>query len=283
MSARIAQWGTEAQRRRYLPGLASGELLAASAWSETGAGASKKKLATTAERTPAGWVLDGAKSFTTGAGLADVYLVLAQTEEVEDNSTSYGSAGQSFFLVDSSVEGVVADLGLDLVGMRASATGFVQLRQARVPHDALFGPIGEARKVIASVRESGVTLGAVASGVAQAAYDAAMAQASKRGLGDAQAIRHRLVDLRVQVEAARAIVERAGRRDAADPGMTTLYSKLFASATAEQVCMQAARLLGSGGFVAAHPVNRYLRDARAVALMGPTDELCRELVSQAWL
>jgi alkylation response protein AidB-like acyl-CoA dehydrogenase len=283
VAARVSEWGTAAQKAAVLPRLMTGEWLAASAWSEAGAGADKRRLATTGRRAPdGGWIVDGGKTFVTGAGLADVYLVLATTSEAEDSASTYGSSGQSFFLVEAATAGVVCDTKLDLAGMRGSATGFVSLMGCRVPDGAQLGPLGAATRVIAGVREHGMTLGAVSVGVAQRAFDVTYAHAARRGLLVHQAVRHRLVDLRTQIEAARALVLCAGRRDGAEPGMTTLHSKLFASATGELVVAECQRLLGSAGFVREHPINRLARDARAVGLMGPTNDLCRELVSTPW-
>ena len=122
----------------------------------------------------------------------------------------------------------------------------------------------------------------MAVGIAQAALDSARQHAERRGLLAHQAVRHRLVEMATQVEASRAIVERAGRRSASDPGTTTLFSKLFASTTAENVVAAVGRMLGSAGYVETHPLNRYGHDVRAVALMGPTNDLCKELVSLPW-
>jgi alkylation response protein AidB-like acyl-CoA dehydrogenase len=286
VSSRIVEQGSPAQHRTLLPKLASGEWLAASAWSETGAGANKKNLATRGTRTrDSGWSLHGAKAFTTSAGLADVYLVLAQTGPdaapgAED--TGYGAAGQTFFLVRGDNPGLVPDTSMRLAGMRGSATGFVDLHDCRVTDADRLGAEGVAASVIARVRESGATLGAVAVGLAQAALDSAHEHVRKRGLHVHQSVQYRLVDLATQVESARALVERAGRRESADPGTTTLHSKLFASAAADLVVTEVERILSSAGYVEGHPVNRYGRDARAVALMGPTNDLCRELVSISW-
>ncbi|MEV4504762.1 acyl-CoA dehydrogenase family protein [Streptomyces klenkii] len=282
VSARIGEWGSPAQQERYLPLLASGEWLAASAWSESGAGADKRNLSTTAERRDDGWRLNGAKTFTTGAGIARIYLVLAQSARPSDTHTTYGSDGQTFFLVEADTPGLVADTGMDLVGMRASATGFVELNDCGVGEDAVLGPIGKAASIIAGVRESGATLGAVSAGIAASAYRLARAHAERRGSAGQQAVRHRLVDLAARAEAAAAIVERAGRKDGAEPGITTLYSKLIASTIAEEVCQEALRLLGSAGFLRGHQLNKLARDARAVGHMGPTNDLCRDLVSAGW-
>lgn len=282
VTARIVEWGTPAQRDRYLP-LLAGPWLAASAWSESGAGADKRHLSTAAVPTAAGWRLTGAKTFTTGAGLADVYLVLAQTGQPSATSSGYGSRGQTFFLVESGRPGMVAHTGMDLTGMRASATGFLELRDCEVGDGAVLGPLGRAPEVIAGVRHSGATLGAVGVGIAQTAYELALTHAQRRGLTDQQAVRHRLVDLAAQLETARAVVDSAGRRDTGHPDLTTLYSKLSASQLAEQVCQEALRLLGSAGFLRGHPLAKLSRDVRAVALMGPTNDLCRELAAATFL
>lgn len=284
VSARIAEWGSEAQRAELLPPLADGTWLAASAWSEKGAGAAKLRMGTTGVRTPDGWLLNGEKSFTTGASIADLYLVLAQTDDAPAQQEGvYGGTGQTFFLVRGDNPGLVPELSLDLVGMRGSATGFVSLRDCVVRAEDRLGEVGCAAAVIASVRESGVTLGAVAVGVAQAAVGIALAHVNRRGLDRSESVRHRLVELITQVEAARAIVVRAGQRCSADPGRTTLQSKLFASTVAEQVCLEVGRLLGSAGYLADAGLNPLLADVRAVALMGPTNDLCRDLVAESGL
>ncbi len=285
VSMRIAEKGTAHQREQILPRLASGAWLAASAWSESGAGADKKNLSSTGRRTDDGWLLNGAKSFTTSAGLADIYLVLVQTSTPGQSAaqdTTYGAVGQTFFLITSDNPGLVPDTSLSLVGMRGSATGFVSLHDCHVTDADRLGPLGTAAETIAGVRETGATLGAVAVGIAQAAFEAALAHANRRGLLAHQAVRHRLVDMATRIEAARALVARAGYRDSDAPGTTTLHSKLFASQVAESVCATAQRMLSSAGYVTSHPLNRYGRDARAVALMGPTNDLCRELVSTPW-
>ncbi|MEV7770847.1 acyl-CoA dehydrogenase family protein [Kitasatospora sp. NPDC086791] len=285
VSARIDEWGDEAQQARLLPALAKGDLLAASGWSEPGVGAAKKRLNTTAQRLPDGrWRLDGAKSFTTSAGVAGLYLILARTSDsVDESSSGYGSDGQTFFLVPAGDEGLRPDLSLDLIGMRGSATGFVSLHGCVVGDEDRLGPVGEATRIIATVRRTGATLGAVSLGIAAALLDLTVEQIKRRRQPPDGVTCFRLVDLATRIEATRAVIDRAGRRDAADPGLATLHSKLFATETAEQVGVEVARLLGSAGYVVANRINGLMADARAVAHMGPTNDLCRELVSATWL
>jgi alkylation response protein AidB-like acyl-CoA dehydrogenase len=281
--SRIVEWGTAEQQWRLLPKLASGDWLAASAWSESNAGADKKALSTTASQRPdSSWTISGGKAFTTGAGLADIYLVLAQTTRYADDTSSYGAFGQSFFVIPAETPGIKPDTSLDLIGMRSSATGFVELRDCVVAAEAQLGPRDEAHRVIAEVKRSGATLGAVSVGIAESAWDLAFGVSQRKGLLAQQAARHRLVDLRSRIEAARGIVERAGQRDSEEPGALTLQSKIFASQTAEEVIQELARLLGSTGYLSTNPINRMYRDAKAVALMGPTNDLSRELVSLSW-
>jgi alkylation response protein AidB-like acyl-CoA dehydrogenase len=286
VSARITEQGTPEQRARLLPRLADGSLLAASAWSEPGAGAAKRHLSSTGMRRHDGsWQLDGAKSFTTGAGLADLYLVLVRTGAAptdDDGGGGYGAPGQTFFLVAADNPGIRPRLGLDLIGMRGSATGLVGLEQCAVPDADRLGATDGAQRIIAQVRETGATLGAVSVGIAQAALDIAVCHANRHDLLTVPMFRHRLTELATRLESARALVDRAGARTAPNPGLTTLYSKLYASSAAEEICLDVARLLGSAGYQAGEGLTRLLADARGVALMGPTNDLCRELAAASW-
>ncbi|OKK14264.1 acyl-CoA dehydrogenase [Streptomyces sp. CB00455] len=284
VSARIAEWGTEEQRHRLLPPMADGSVLAASAWSENGSGAAKQNLASTGTRRADGrWLLRGSKTFTTGAAVADLYLVLVTTGAPGPAvRAAYGAAGQTFFLVGADNPGLVPDLGLDLAGMRGSATGLLALDGCVVGDEDRLGPEGHAASIIAGVRESGATLGAVSAGIAQAAFDLAVTHARSRGLLEMATVRHRLTGLATRLETVRAVVERAGARTAADPGLATLHSKLHATAAAEEICLDVARMLGSAGYRDGGAAGRLLADARGVGLMGPTNDLCRELVALQW-
>ena len=206
VAARISEWGSAQQKSAVLPRLASGQWLAASAWSETGAGAAKHRLATTAHQAPGGWIIDGAKTFVTGAEAAGIFLVLATTSRDPAPAATYGAAGQSFFLVPADAPGLVRERGPDLVGMCDSATGLVSLDRCAVADDALLGPLGEAARIIASVRQHGTTLGAVAVGLAQHAYELARAHGERTGQLRHDGVRQRLVGIRTRLEAARALV-----------------------------------------------------------------------------
>ncbi|WP_338054074.1 acyl-CoA dehydrogenase family protein [Streptomyces spiramenti] len=285
VTARIAEWGAPEQQERLLPGLADGSLLAASAWSEPNAGAAKQNVSSAGVlREDGTWVLNGAKSFATGAGVADLYLVLVRTRTGSEESVRghYGAPDQSFFLVEAGNPGLRPDTGPVLAGMRGSATGLIELVECAVPDRDRVGPLGHAAEIIAGVRRTGATLGAVALGIAQEAVQVAEEHAERRGLLELDTVRHRLVELWVQLEAVRAVVALAGARTSSDPGSTTLRSKLFATESAERICSEVARMVSSAGYVADHPVVRMLADVRGVAMMGPTSDLCRTLLAAEW-
>ncbi|MFJ3338678.1 acyl-CoA dehydrogenase family protein [Streptomyces sp. NPDC086766] len=284
VALRIAVWGTPAQKAGLLPRLADGSWLAASAWSE---GASRPGIrhadSTAVQGGDGHWTLQGVKAFTTAACLADLYLVLVHTPPPTTAAGTGPREPRTFFLLPSSTPGLYPELSLDLAGMRGSATGVVSLRRCSAPDACRLGPPGDAQAIIAEGRATGATLGAVAVGIAQAAMDYAVQHATHSGLLARQLVRHRLTDLATRLEAARGIVERAGACTAPRPELTTLHSKLFASTTAEELCLEAARLLGSSGYQSGAVLPRLLADARGVSLMGPSNELCRQLLALSWL
>jgi alkylation response protein AidB-like acyl-CoA dehydrogenase len=279
--SRILEWGTEKQKQLYLPLLASGEWMAASAWSESGAGAGKQNLSTVGTFDGGRWSISGAKTFTTGAGLADLYLVLVQTGESNKDSV-YGSSGQTFFLIETT-QGITANSNLNLAGMRGSSTGFIELLQCSVPADQMLGALGSAPKVINGIRECGLTLGAVSVGIAQAAYQLAKEHIHKRKLAENKLIQYQLAELHMLIEAARSIVDKVASRTAHDLKILAYQSKIFASEISEKVCREAQQLLGGTGYMRGQAIERLCRDARAVALMGPVNQLAREIVGSELL
>ncbi|MHC0430261.1 acyl-CoA dehydrogenase family protein [Streptomyces sp. O3] len=295
----IAEWGSRAQRESLLPALADGGQLAASAWSETLADTARTgPRGSAVRRDDGGWTLDGGRAFTAGAHIADVYLVLAATAEGAAEGAGEGpgggpgegagtgdgpgAQGRTFFLVGADNPGVAVRSSPDLAGMRGSATGLVTLRHCQVPDADRLGPRHGAHRAIAGLRGSGVTLGAVSVGLARAALDLAVGYANRHDLLTGAAFRHRLGDLATRLESARAIVDRAGAGLSPDPELTALYCKVFASTAAEEICLDVARIVGEAGYLAGDVLTRLLADARGVALLGPTNDLCREVLAESW-
>lgn len=278
--SRILEWGSAKQRTEYLPKLANGQWLAASAWSETGAGANKQNISTIAERkADGGWVIEGVKSFTTGAGLADLYLVLVQTGTGDPDSL-YGNSGQSFFLIETT-QGITSDSDTNLSGMRGSSTGFIHLHRCEVPSEQLIGPLGGAPTVINGIRECGLTLGSISLGISEAAYALALEQVLARGQRGNPLLQSALSELHMQLEAVRALVEKVAAKEGGDRLSQIAYqSKIFASESSERIVREAQQIIGGSGYVRGKKIERLLRDARAVSLMGPVNRLAREIIGR---
>ncbi|TSB32758.1 acyl-CoA dehydrogenase [Streptomyces benahoarensis] len=277
--SRIIAYGSEEQRKRFLTAVARDGRIFASSWSEPGADAAKQKIATTAVRqADGGWELNGAKTFTTGAGVADLYLVLARTGEEDATPGNYGRLDQGIFVVDSTRPGFTVDGVLDLSGMRRSATGLIRLDgYLTEAGDALIHS-RETPVVIGHPHTLGLTLGAVALGIAEEAHDTAIDIGRRRSLLDNPLYRHHVFELGSRLAAIRGVVESATRTHGDRTGHA-LTAKVFASETAEVICRGAQELAGSTAFSRNHSLNRLSQDARALTLMGPPNYLCRELVA----
>lgn len=277
--SRIIGYGSEEQRERLLTAVARDGRVFASSWSEPGADAAKQKISTRAIRRPGGgWELDGAKTFTTGAGVADLYLVLAQTGEEEAAQASYGRSNQDIFVVDSTLPGFVVEEVLDLSGMRRSATGLIRLSGYMAEASDVLTHSGATPDVIGYPHTLGLTLGSVALGIAEEAHDIAVDMGRRRMLLDNPLYRHHIFEVGSQLAAIRGVVRSATeeRGDRTGPALT---AKVFGSETAEAICRTAQGLSGSAAFLRLHALNRLAQDARALTLMGPPNYLCRELVA----
>ncbi|MDT9701775.1 acyl-CoA dehydrogenase family protein [Streptomyces sp. P17] len=277
--SRIISYGSDEQRKRLLTAVARDGRIFASSWSEPGTDAAKQKISTSAtRRAEGGWELDGAKTFTTGAGVADLYLVLARTGEDEGAQGSYGRSNQGIFVVDSSRPGFVVEGVLDLSGMRRSATGLIRLSGYMAEAGDVLTHSRETPEAIGYPHTLGLTLGAVALGIAEEAHDIAVEVGRRRKLLDSPLYRHHIFELGSQLAAVRGVVQSAteARGDRTGPALT---AKVFGSETAEAICRTAQGLAGSAAFSRDHALNRLSQDARALTLMGPPNYLCRELVA----
>ncbi|MDL2082237.1 acyl-CoA dehydrogenase family protein [Streptomyces sp. GXMU-J15] len=277
--SRIIAYGSDEQRRRFLTAVARDGRIFASSWSEPGTDAAKQNISTTAtSRADGGWELDGAKTFTTGAGVADLYLVLARTGEEEGAQGSYGRTNQGIFVVDSARPGFAVEGILDLSGMRRSATGLIRLSGYQAEAGDVLTRSRVTPDAIGHPHTLGLTLGAVALGVAEEAHDIAVEVGRRRMLLDSPLYRHHIFELGSQLAAVRGVVESTTgeRGDRTSPALT---AKVFGSETAETICRTAQGMAGSAAFSRNHPLNRLAQDARAITLMGPPNYLCRELVT----
>jgi hypothetical protein len=266
----IQRWGSKAQKERYLPAMARGEVLGALALSEPEAGSDAKSVQTTAvlsgEAAGDAWVLDGRKKWTTFGQLAGLFLVLAQAD-----------GKPTAFLVERDTPGVTVRPLAGITGTRASMLAEIFFDGCRVPKENLIGRPGFGLSaVISAALEHGrysVAWGSV--GVGQACLDASRAYAAGRKqfgvpIADHQLIRRMLTNMIVEVRAARLLCLRAGwLRDAGGPGASgeIMVAKYYASTMATRAASDAVQIHGANGCSEEYPVGRYLRDSRVLEII----------------
>ena len=283
----IVRFGTAEQKRRHCPRLASGEhLLGSFALSEPDAGSDPGAMRTTARRDGGGWVIDGNKQWITGATYAGVLLVWARTGAPETKTR-----GISCFLVERGAAGMRIGRPEDKLGIRGSNTVPIVFDGCRVGHDALFGEEGGGFKIAMAALDGGrIGISAQAVGIARAALDESIAFARERcafgaPIAEHQAIRFKLADMHVQIEAAHLLAMRAaslkqqGRPYAREAAM----AKLWSSEMAVRVCNDAVQIHGGYGYTRELPAERHLRDARVTTLYEGTSEIQRLVIARSAL
>ncbi len=278
----IFVFGNEAQRRAWLPGLASGEILGAWGLTEPEAGSDAGATKTTATRSGDGWVLRGSKNFTTHASVGGVAVLTARTSPGKDHR------GISAFIVPLDAAGVVRGKKEDKVGMRISDTASLLLEDCRLGADALLGNEGDGFHQAMEVLDGGrISIAAMSVGIARGAFEAAVGYARQRRqfgrpIADFQAVRVKLADMATAIAAARLLTERAGEvKDAG--GKTTLLSsqaKLFASETAVRVSEDAVQIHGGYGYIKDYPVEKFWRDSKLCTIGEGTSEIQRLVIAR---
>ena len=274
LSWTLLRWGTPAQRERWAPRLASGELLGAFCLSEPGAGSDAAAITTRAVRTDKGWVLDGVKKWTTGGQRADLYLVFARIE------SSIGA-----FLVPRDSPGVTVTPIPEILGTRASMLAEISFAGVELDGEALLGPSGfTAGMVLTGTLDLGrYSVAAGSVGIIQACLDACAAYTGARHVGgrplrDLQLIQAKLTDMVTDVRAARLLLSDAGRlKDAGDSAtiMATWVAKYFASTAAARHASEAVQIHGANGCGPDYPVARYYRDAKVMEIIEGSNEIQR--------
>ena len=278
----ILYFGTEEQKRKYIPKLASGEFLGAFALTEANAGSDASSLQTVAVRKGAHYVLNGTKRFITNAGYADVYTVMASTDR------SKGVHGVTSFLVDKDTPGLKIGKKEDKMGLNGSATCELIFEDALVPVENRLGEEGQGFKVAMSLLDGGrIGIGAQALGIAQAAFDAALAYTSERvqfkqPIGNFQGIQFMLADMATQIEAARLLVyQAASLRMAGLPySKQASMAKMFASDTAVRVTTDAVQIFGGYGYCREYKVERFMRDAKITQIYEGTNQIQRIVIAK---
>jgi len=278
----IVAFGTEAQKRRHVTRLTSGEAVAgAFALSEPQAGSDASALETRAERRGDGWVLDGAKQWITSGDRAGVLVVWARTGGA-------GAGGLSAFIVEGGTPGLQVGRHEDKMGLRGSSTVPLQFEDCRLPGDALLGEEGQGFRLAMVALDGGrIGIASQACGVARASLSAAVRYTRERKafgkpVAEFQAVRFMLANIQTELAAAELLTLRAARLKETGSNFTREASmaKVFASEMANRAADKAVQLHGGYGYIDEFPVERYLRDARVQTIYEGTSEIQRMVIAR---
>jgi len=284
-SNHIFKMGTDEQRKKYLPRLASGEWIGCWSLTEPEAGSDAAGTRTTATIEGDQWVINGAKTFTTNAHYADVCVAMAVTDR------SGAQHGISAFVVEKGTPGFRAGKKENKLGLRASATGEVIFSECRLPASQLLGKMGNGFVDSLKILDGGrISIAALSIGMAQGAYDAALKYSKVRKqfgrpISEFQAIQHKLVDMATELEASRLLTYRAGAMLDAGQRVTkeSAMAKLFASEAAVRIANEAVQIHGGYGFIKDYPVEKFYRDVKLCTLGEGTSEIQRLVIARQLL
>jgi alkylation response protein AidB-like acyl-CoA dehydrogenase len=278
----IVRFGTEAQKKRYLPGLCDGSIIGAHGMSEPGSGSDAFGLATTARKAGDEWILDGSKTFVTNAPESDVFVIFATTDR------QLGFAGLCAFLVERGAPGLSVGRPFSKMGLRSSHMSEVSLAECRVPSDALLGAAGSGMAIFnASMRwERGLIL-ASAVGTMRRQLERSLEYAQAREqfgqpIGSFQAVAHRLVEMRLRLETSRLMLYRfAALLDSNAGGdLDAALTKLHLSESLIQSSLDVLQVHGAYGYVTEAGIERDIRDALGSRIYSGTPEMQRNLVAR---
>jgi len=278
----VFRYGTDAQRRAYLPDMCRGTILGAFALTESVSGSDAASLQTTARPCGEHYLLNGTKLFVTNGSRAGVVIVFAST------NLTHGRKGITAFLVQPSFDGFRVGKREDKIGLRASDTVELVLEDCRVPMENRIGEEGQGLQIAMAALASGrAAIAAQAVGIAQACLEASIRYAKERHqfgcpIGRFQAIQWKLANMATEIEGARLLTLRAAALKDRDLPFAAESSKakLFASEMAGRVALESVQIHGGYGYIQDFPVERYLRDARVLTLYEGTSEIHRLIISR---
>lgn len=278
----ILKFGTEEQKERFLPRLASGEWIGGFALTEPQAGSDASNLKTRARRDGDQYVIDGAKQFITSGKNGQMIIVFAVTDP------DAGKKGITAFIVPTDTPGYEVIRVEEKLGLHASDTCQIAFNAMRIPAELKLGEEGEGYRIALANLEGGrIGIAAQSIGMAQAAFEAARDYARERKafgkpISDHQAVAFRLADMATQIEAARQLVwHAAALREAGIPCLSEAsMAKLFASEIVERVCSDAIQIHGGYGYMSDYPVERIYRDARICQIYEGTSDVQRLVIAR---
>ncbi|MFZ5648235.1 MAG: acyl-CoA dehydrogenase [Bacillota bacterium] len=279
----ILLFGTEEQKAKYIPKLAGGEMIGAFALTEPGAGSDPAGLTTTARIEGDHYVVNGSKIFITNGGVSGVYITFVRTEP-----GSKGYRGITCLVVEKDTPGFSIGKKEEKMGLNASQTTELIFDNALVPRENLLGVENDGFKVAMALLDGGrVGIAAQGLGIAQGAYDVALAHAKQRvqfgrTLIEHQAVGFMLADMATQIDAARMLVYRAARlKDMGLPhSKEAAMAKMYATDTAMTVTTNAVQILGGYGYCKEYPVERMMRDAKITQIYEGTNQIQRMVIAK---
>jgi alkylation response protein AidB-like acyl-CoA dehydrogenase len=280
--------GTDEQKSRYLPRLASGEWLPAYALTEPGSGSDSAAMRSEARREDGEYLLNGSKRFITNAGVAELYTVFAKTDP------EAGHAGISAFVVEASAPGLEVGRIEPKMGIKGSTTGEIFFNDCRVPAESLLGEEGEGFRIAMRILDrSRPGIGAQGLGLAQGATDYALEYAKSREtmgkpIAEHQLVAATLADMETKCEAARGLLYKCGQlidEGADGPELTKIsaMAKLFCTDVAMEVTTDAVQILGGYGYIQEYPVERMMRDAKITQIYEGTNQIQRLVIAREML
>lgn len=281
-TSHIRVFGSDAQRAKYLPKLATGEWLGAWGLTEPGSGSDAAGMKTTAVKQGNDWVLNGSKMFITQGTVGDVFVILAVT------SPEKKQKGITAFVLDKSAKGFSQRAIHGKLGMRSSDTAELHLDNVVVPDSARVGEVDRGFIDTMKILDGGrITIGALAVGLGRGAVEESVKYSKDRTafgqpISEFQAIKWMLADMQTEIDAARLLVYRAAAlADAGQPySREASMGKLFASEAATRACNKAVQIHGGYGYTREFPVERYLRDAKLCEIGEGTSEIQRSIIAR---
>ena len=283
----ILRFGSEEMKQKYLPAVAEGKMLSSGSFTEPDHGSDITAVDTTAVRDGDEWVINGTKTFITNGGMAGFYCTMCQT----DSTVQPSYRGISLILVEADREGLTtADVG-DKMGIHMMSTAEINYKDVRVPVENTIGQEGKGfYQVLEFFDESRILVAAQALGIAQGAYNRALAYVKQREqfgrkIAQFQVTQHKLADMATKIELARLITYKAAwnfDQGRIDPKLTSM-AKMYAARSAVEVADEAIQLLGGYGYMTEYEVERFYRDAKITEIYEGTKEIQKNTIASAVL
>ena len=274
--------GSEEQKKKYLPKLASGEFIGAWGLTEANTGSDAMRMQTTAVKDGNDWIINGAKNWITHGLSGDVAVILVRTGELLDSN------GITAFIIEKDMPGFSAVKIKDKLGVRASETAELIFDNVRVPQENVIGNIGEGFKQAMQILDGGrVSIASLSCGIARGAYEASVKYAKEREqfghpIAQFQAIAFKLADMKTQVEAAELLTFQAAYRKNEKLHMTKegAFAKYFASEVSVKCGNEAVQIMGGYGYTKEYPAEKFLRDAKLMTIGEGTSEIQKLVISR---